>query len=128
MLQQKKPDDFVIATGIQHSVKEFINVASKELGMIIKWEGKGIEEKAYWLNSGKNRIKKLIIEIDPRYYRPAEVDSLLGDASKARKKLGWKPKITFRELVKEMVSEDLKSVESEVFLKKNGFNINRQRF
>jgi GDPmannose 4,6-dehydratase len=128
MLQQKKPDDFVIATGIQHSVKEFINLASKELGMIIKWEGKGIEEKAYWLNSGKNRIKKLIIEIDPRYYRPAEVDSLLGDASKARKKLGWKPKITFRELVKEMVSEDLKSVESEVFLKKNGFNINRQRF
>lgn len=100
MLQQKHPEDFVIATGKQYSVKEFINVASKFLDLKIQWRGKGLKETGF-IND------KAIIISDPRYLRPTEVDSLLGDAKKARKKLKWKPKITFEELVKEMVSKDI---------------------
>ena len=100
MLQQKHPEDFVIATGKQYSVKEFINVASKFLDLKIQWRGKGLKETGF-IND------KEIIKIDPRYLRPTEVDSLLGDAKKARKKLKWKPKISFEELVKEMVSKDM---------------------
>lgn len=100
MLQQKHPEDFVIATGKQYSVKEFINVASKFLDLKIQWRGKGFKETGF-ING------KEIIKIDPRYLRPTEVDSLLGDAKKARKKLKWKPKISFEELVKEMVSKDI---------------------
>ncbi len=100
MLQQKVADDFVIATGEQHSVREFVDSAAKELGMKVAWKGKGAAEKGYWGG-------KCIVEIDPRYYRPSEVETLLGDASKARKKLGWKPKTGFKALVKEMAKADL---------------------
>jgi GDPmannose 4,6-dehydratase len=101
MLQQNIPEDFVIATGTQHSVRDFVNIAAKELDMNISWKGKGLKEIG--ICGGKE-----IIKIDPRYFRPTEVETLLGDASKANKKLGWKPKITFKELIKEMIYEDLK--------------------
>jgi GDPmannose 4,6-dehydratase len=108
MLQQKKPEDFVIATGKQYSVRDFINEASKNLDMKIKWKGKGLKEVGF-LN-GKD-----IIKVDPRYFRPTEVETLLGDSSKAKKKLNWKPKIQFEQLVKEMIEEDLKLAEREFF-------------
>ena len=101
MLQQKKPEDFVIASGEQHTVREFIDIASKELNMKIIWKGKGLKEIGSY--NGKN-----IIKIDPRYFRPTEVETLLGDASKAKRKLNWEPKITFKKLIKEMIREDLK--------------------
>jgi GDPmannose 4,6-dehydratase len=101
MLQQKQPEDFVIATGKQHSVRDFINEAAKNLDMKIEWKGKNLEEVGSY--NGKD-----IIKIDPRYFRPAEVEALLGDASKAKEKLNWVPKISFNQLVKEMVDEDLK--------------------
>ena len=101
MLQQEKPEDFVIATGKQYSVKDFINLASKNLDMKIDWNGKDLNETGSF--NGEN-----IIEIDPRYFRPTEVETLLGDASKARKRLNWSPKISFEELVEEMVEADLK--------------------
>ena len=104
MLQQKNPDDYVIATGIQYSVKEFIEIAAKELEMKISWKGVGQDEIGI-LNTQKSG-QKTIIRIDPIHYRPSEVNSLLGDAKKAKDKLGWSPKITFRELVKEMVATD----------------------
>tara|TARA_A100001011_G_scaffold91683_1_gene96339 strand:- start:16210 stop:17241 length:1032 start_codon:yes stop_codon:yes gene_type:complete len=102
ILQQKKPNDFVIATGKQFTVKHFINVVAKELRMKITWRGKGINEKAY------DEKNKIIIECNKKYYRPTEVDSLLGDPSKARKILKWKPKISIEKLAKEMVNNDLK--------------------
>tara|TARA_B100001248_G_scaffold200089_1_gene154366 strand:+ start:681 stop:1709 length:1029 start_codon:yes stop_codon:yes gene_type:complete len=101
MLQQKKPEDFVIATGKQYSVRDFINIAAKNLNMKIKWKGKNENEIGIYKNQE-------IIRVDKNYYRPTEVDSLLGDASKAKKKLSWKPKISFKQLVKEMVESDLK--------------------
>jgi GDPmannose 4,6-dehydratase len=101
MLQQKNPEDFVIATGQQYSVRDFINLAAENLDMKIEWKGKGVNEVG--LFKGKD-----IVKVDPRYFRPAEVDSLLGDFSKAKKKLGWSPKISFEQLVKEMINEDLK--------------------
>ncbi len=104
MLQQKKPDDFVIATGIQHSVRDFINEAGNCLGIKIFWKGKGTEEKGYDENNN------LIISVDKRYFRPTEVDTLLGNSKYANDKLGWKPKISFKELVKEMIEEDLKKI------------------
>ncbi len=105
MLQQKKPDDFVIATGKQYSVRDFINEASKNLDMQIEWRGQNLDEVG--LYEGKD-----IIKIDPRYFRPTEVETLLGDASKAKEKLNWVPKISFEQLVKEMVEEDLKSAKN----------------
>ena len=96
MLQRKKPDDYVIATGQQYSVKEFINFTAKELGILIKWKGLGINEKGYWNN-------KCIIEIDKKYFRPTEVNSLKGDSSKARRILGWKPNTNIKSLIKEMI-------------------------
>ena len=101
MLQQAKPEDFVIATGKQHSVRDFVNLAAKNLNMKIEWKGKDEKEVGIYNNQE-------IIKIDTTYYRPTEVDSLLGDASKAKKKLGWQPKISFEQLVKEMVDSDLK--------------------
>ena len=101
MLQQQKPEDFVIATGKQHSVKDFINESAKNLDMKIEWKGENLEEVGFY--DGKD-----IIEVDPRYFRPTEVETLLGDASKAKKKLNWSPKISFNQLVKEMIDEDLK--------------------
>ncbi len=96
MMQRNKPDDYVIATGQQYSVKEFINFTAKELGIVIKWKGRGINEKGYWNN-------KCIIEIDKEYFRPTEVNSLKGDSSKARKLLGWKPNTNIKSLIKEMI-------------------------
>ena len=104
ILQQKKPDDFVIAPGKQYSVKQFINFTCKELKMKIKWIGKGINEKAIDKNGN------IIIECSKKYFRPSEVETLLGDSSKARKKLSWKPKINIYQLVREMVNSDLKNL------------------
>jgi GDPmannose 4,6-dehydratase len=115
ILQQDHPEDFVVATGIQYSVREFVEAAAKEIGMNIKWKGKGSDEKGYD-NQGR-----CIVAIDERYFRPTEVDNLLGDASKAKKKLGWTPKTTFKELVSEMMSEDIKSAERDELAKKHGY-------
>ena len=110
MLQQDKPDDYVIATGETHTVREFIEIASEQIGIKIKWEGKGLNEKGY--DSKGNEI----IKINPKHYRPAEVQMLLGDASKARKELGWKPKTNFDGLVKMMVKSDLERLSKNVNL------------
>jgi GDPmannose 4,6-dehydratase len=115
MLQQEKPEDFVIATGVQYSVRDFVNAAAKELGMQIRWEGQGVDEKGHDTNG------KVIVAVDPRYFRPTEVETLLGDPSKAKEKLGWTPKISFDELVAEMVREDLKSAERDELVKKHGY-------
>ena len=103
MMQLKKPEDFVIATGKQYSVRDFINISAKNLGMVIKWVGKGINEKGIDKKTGKT-----IIKVGKRYFRPTEVDALLGDARKAKNILKWKPKITFNQMVKEMVESDYK--------------------
>ena len=118
MLQQDKPDDFTIATGIQYSVRDFVDLAAKNLGIEISWSGEGIDEKGYWKDNNK---QKLIVAVDQRYFRPTEVDTLLGDASKARTKLGWSPKISFEELVAEMVHEDLDSAERDELIMKHGY-------
>ncbi|KAB2833823.1 MAG: GDP-mannose 4,6-dehydratase, partial [Candidatus Brocadia sp.] len=102
MLQQSSPDDYVIATGRQFSVRDFTELTFKLLGINITWKGTGVNEKGY-----DNRTGKIIVEVDPRYFRPTEVDTLLGDSTKAKSKLGWVPKVSFEELVKEMVDEDL---------------------
>jgi GDPmannose 4,6-dehydratase len=108
MLQQDKPEDFVIATGVQKSVREFVVAAANELGIKITWKGEGVDEKGYDQNG------KCIIAVDPRYFRPAEVETLLGDATKAKTKLGWTPKITFDQLVTEMVKTDMIVAEREI--------------
>lgn len=115
ILQQDQPEDFVIATGVQYSVREFVEASAKELGIEIEWRGSGVGEKGY------DRSGKLIIAVDPRYFRPTEVETLLGDPSKAKQKLGWSPKTRFSELVTEMVREDLKSAERDELVKKHGF-------
>ena len=115
MLQQEKPEDFVIATGVQYSVRDFVNAAAQELGMQIRWEGSGIDEKGYDVHG------KCIVAVDPAYFRPTEVETLLGDPTKAKEKLGWTPKTSFAELVAEMVREDLKSAERDELVKKHGF-------
>jgi GDPmannose 4,6-dehydratase len=117
MLQQEVAEDFVIATGVQYSVRDFINAAAKELKMKIRWEGEGLDEKGYAENG------KCIVAVDPRYFRPAEVETLLGDPSKAKAKLGWTPTTTFEELVAEMVREDLKSAERDELVKGHGYNV-----
>ncbi|RJX20459.1 MAG: GDP-mannose 4,6-dehydratase [Desulforudis sp.] len=115
MLQQEKPVDYVIATGEQHSVRDFVNAAAAELGMAITWDGQGIDEKGY---DGTGRC---IVAIDPRYFRPTEVENLLGDPSKAKKELGWEPRITFNELVAEMVREDLIAAERDKLVGSHGY-------
>ena len=117
MLQQDKPDDFVIATGIQYSVRDFINIAYEYLGKSIRWEGKGVHEKGYDSDTGN-----LIVAVDSNYFRPTEVETLLGDPSKAKEKLGWKPKITFQEMVDEMMENDLNIAKRDSLVKKHGFN------
>ncbi len=102
ILQQKDPDDYVIATGIQYSIKQFINLTAKELGLKIKWRGKGINEKAY------NIKGQSIIECDKNYFRPLDVNTLLGNAKKARKMLNWKPTIDIKELIREMIEFEYK--------------------
>ena len=116
MLQQDKPEDFVIATGEQHSVRDFVNAAAGELGIKLTWKGKGKNEH------GLDASGKRIVAVDPRYFRPTEADSLLGDATKAKKKLGWTPKVRFKELVQEMVREDLTAAERDELVKRHGFN------
>ncbi|MDP2760810.1 MAG: GDP-mannose 4,6-dehydratase [Sideroxyarcus sp.] len=116
MLQQDHPEDFVIATGVQYSVRDFVNAAADEMGIDVRWEGKGVDEKGYDEATGK-----CIVQVDPRYFRPTEVETLLGDPTKAKEKLGWTPKITFKELVAEMVREDLKSAERDELVKKHGY-------
>ena len=115
MLQQEQPEDFVIATGVQYSVRDFVNAVARELGISIHWEGNGINEKGY------DAAGKCVVTVDARYFRPAEVENLLGDASKAKEKLGWETKISFEELVKEMVREDLKSAERDELVKRHGY-------
>jgi GDPmannose 4,6-dehydratase len=116
MLQQDKPEDYVIATGEQHSVREFLEIAAKEIGISVRWEGAGVHEKGYDASTGQ-----CIVEVDARYFRPAEVESLLGDASKARQKLGWSPATSFENLVKEMMQEDLKGAQRDELVKQHGF-------
>jgi len=116
MLQQEHPEDFVIATGEQHSVRDFVNAAAGELGIAVRWAGKGLEEKG--IDKATNRC---IVAVDPRYFRPTEVETLLGDPSKAKEKLGWVPQITFKELVSEMVCEDLKDAERDDLCRQKGF-------
>jgi GDPmannose 4,6-dehydratase len=114
MLQQDEPGDYVIATGEQHSVREFCELAFREVGIEIRWRGRGLDEVG--IADGK-----VLVSVDPRYFRPTEVESLVGDASKARAKLGWRPRTTFRELVAEMVREDLRLAERDLVCRRNGY-------
>jgi len=116
MLQQDEPDDFVIATGTQYSVRDFVNTAAAEIDMQITWKGEGVDEKGY------DAQGNCIIAVDSRYFRPAEVETLLGDPGKAKEKLGWVPEITFNELVTEMMREDMKSAERDALVTKHGYN------
>ncbi|HIJ83147.1 MAG: GDP-mannose 4,6-dehydratase [Magnetococcales bacterium] len=118
MLQQDKPDDYVIATGQQHSVREFVEAAGEYIGLHISWSGRGLDEVGTDRDTGR-----IIVRVDPRYFRPTEVDNLLGDPTKAREKLGWIPRITFRELVREMVMHDLEKAKLEHMLLKQGVPI-----
>jgi GDPmannose 4,6-dehydratase len=129
MLQQHKPEDFVIATGVQYSVRQFIEWSAAELGITLRYEGKGVDEKAIVASIEGNKAPSLkvddvIVKIDPRYFRPTEVETLLGDPSKAKQKLGWVPEITVQEMCKEMVLNDLSEARQNVLLKANGFNVN----
>jgi GDPmannose 4,6-dehydratase len=117
MLQQESPEDFVIATGQQYDVREFVNAAARELEMVLTWRGCGLDEKAY------DARGRCILAVDPCYFRPAEVSSLLGDATKARARLGWKPKVTFRRIVAEMVASDLQAAERDLIVHQNGYQI-----
>lgn len=117
MLQQEEPEDFVIATGEQHSVRDFVRLAADELGIELSWIGSGVEEKAV------DQAGKVVVAVDRRYFRPAEVQTLLGDATKARQKLGWKPRTNFRELVREMVQSDLEAAERDKLIQESGYRI-----
>src|SRR5205814_112487 len=117
MLQQEEAEDFVIATGEQHSVRQFVEAVADEMGFAIEWRGRGTDEAGY------DSTGKCIVRVDPAYFRPTEVDSLLGDAAKARKKLGWAPRISFRELVAEMVQADLEAAERDLLMQNNGFKV-----
>src|SRR5580700_2985560 len=118
MLQQPEPDDFVIASGTQHSVREFVEAAARELGTGIRWEGAGLDECGVEQGSGR-----VVVRIDPRYFRPTEVDSLLGDAAKARDKLGWTPRVAFPELVREMVAADLQHAKRDALVARHGYKV-----
>jgi GDPmannose 4,6-dehydratase len=117
MLQQDEAKDYVIATGEQHSVREFVEVAARYLGMELSWRGAGADEQ------GVDASGKVIVAVDPRYYRLTEVETLLGDAGKAKRELGWKPRTTFLELVKEMAEEDLKAAERDALIRKHGYSV-----
>ena len=121
MLQQDKPEDYVIATGVQRTVREFVEAAAGELNMRVTWKGAGLEEKGY---DGDGRC---IVATDARYFRPAEVDSLLGDAERARVQLGWTPRATFQELVAEMVTHDLEAAERDALVRREGYKISDPR-
>ena len=128
MLQQEKPEDFVIATGVQFSVRDFIKMSAQELGVELTFQGVGIEEKGIvskimYPNETKLKVGDAIIKIDPRYFRPTEVETLLGDPTKAKEKLGWTPQITVQEMIKEMVQCDLDQAKQHAILKSHGFSI-----
>jgi len=116
MLQQDEPEDFAISTGVQYTVRDFVNIAAEELGIKLKWNGTGIDEMAIDVTTGKT-----IVQIDSRYFRPTEVETLLGDSTKAREKLGWVPKISFKELVKEMVLHDFNEAKKDNLCNQEGF-------
>lgn len=116
MLQQETPRDYVIATGVQHSVRDFVKRCAELLDLELTWRGKGLEEKAF------DKDGNVVIGVDPRYFRPSEVDTLLGDAGKAQRELGWSPQTNFDEIVREMVEADLKSAERDALVRKHGFN------
>jgi GDPmannose 4,6-dehydratase len=130
MLQQDKPDDFVIASGVQHSVRDFVERAAAEIGISLRWQGEGVDEvgvvtsfedKGERLTEKGPKVGDIIVRVDPRYFRPTEVESLLGDASKAKRELGWEPKISFDALVKEMVLADLEVAKRDALVEKHGF-------
>jgi len=128
MLQQEEPKDYVIATGVQYSVREFIEKSANKLGIKIQWQGTGIHEVGYWEKGSDSppptsHSPQPIIRIDPRYFRPAEVETLLGDPSKAKTDLGWIPQITLDEMIGEMVTHDLDEAKRHALLKANGYNI-----
>ena len=116
MLQQNQPEDFCIATGVHYSVRDFVNIVAQELEINILWKGDGIDEIGIDTTTGNT-----IVSVDSRYFRPTEVQTLLGDASKAKEKLGWEPKISFDEMVKEMTAADLKEAEKEQLYQNKGF-------
>ena len=125
MLQQDKPEDFVIATGVQYSVRQFVERAAAELGVTLAFEGEGEKEigvvAAVQGKQAKVKVGDVVVRVDPRYYRPTEVETLLGDPSKAKQKLGWTPRITFEELVKEMVEADYTAARKDSLVKLAGF-------
>jgi len=128
MLQQEQPEDFVIATGVQYSVRQFVEVAAAELGISIAWQGQDVDEKGVVSaikgdNATGVEIGQTIVAIDPKYFRPTEVETLLGDPTKAKTKLGWTPRITFAEMVQEMVAKDLDDAKRHALLKSHGYSI-----
>jgi GDPmannose 4,6-dehydratase len=135
MLQQDDPEDFVIATGEARSVREFVEAAFQEIGVEIEWKGKGVDEKGVVAGVGRAGVGgqgsevgglqpgDVVVEVDPRYFRPTEVDFLLGDATKAREKLGWSPRISFDEMVSEMVREDLEQASKDQLCRESGFQV-----
>jgi GDPmannose 4,6-dehydratase len=134
MLQQDQPDDFVIATGKQYSVRQFIEWTAAELGMQLRWEGSGVDEVAYAVIASEARqfmplcpTDKPVVRIDPRYFRPTEVETLLGDPSKAKQKLGWVPEITAQEMCKEMVAHDLEQAKQHALLKRHGHQVTQAK-
>lgn len=120
ILQQDEPDDFVISTGEQHSVREFVELAASHLGFSIEWRGEGVEEEGVDRHSGR-----VLVRVDPRYFRPTEVETLLGDCSKAKARLGWQPETTFESLVQEMVEADLELARRDAHLQRQGFKVYR---
>lgn len=132
MLQQQTPEDFVIATGIQYSVRQFVNLAAAELGITLHWEGSGIHEKGIVTkivgdHAPAVKIEMTLVAVDPDYFRPTEVETLLGDPTKAKEKMGWTPKITLQEMVAEMVAYDLDQAKRMKLLKDHGFEVNHAR-
>ncbi len=126
MLQQAQAEDFVIATGVQYSVRQFIEWTAAALGMALRWEGQGVKEIAWWTNppAAMSAPECPVVKIDPRYFRPAEVETLLGDPSKAKQKLGWVPEITAQDMCAEMVAFDLAQAKQHALLKTHGYNVN----
>ena len=126
MLQQEKPDDFVIGTGEQHSVRDFVDAAAAELGISVNWEGEGVEELGIVATNANDTGPKpgtVVVRVDPRYFRPTEVETLLGDPSRAKDKLGWTPEITVQQMCAEMVAEDLKAAQRTALLRAHGHDV-----